>query len=271
MHHIKDYNDYIVRETLNIRKSINRPRSLGGILTKKQQLKEAITAIKDILQKNQNRISLRDWLKEIENYEALKVRVKLAIGILDNTEILPIVPVINNNMASVLEIIKTASALIPNYDGSSDKLDATISAIRALEPIINDENRAAAINVILSKFSGKARSAIGGNPATLNDIIQNLSDKCKSQEQPEVIQAKLNALRQTSELNKFTKQVEKLTRDLEKCYIAENVPVDTASKLATKAGVKALANGIRSQETKLLLKAGQYDNYLHDVKYTGKY
>ena len=47
---------------------------------------------------------------------------------------------------------------------------------------------------------------------------------------------------------------------MEKCYIAENVPVDTASKLATKAGVKALANGIRSQETKLLLKAGQYDN-----------
>ena len=46
--------------------------------------------------------------------------MKLAIGILDNTEILPIVPVINNNMASVLEIIKTASALIPNYDGSSD-------------------------------------------------------------------------------------------------------------------------------------------------------
>lgn len=257
MNNIEELTDYILRETSNIKKSQYKPRSLQGILTKKQQLTEAIQSIGTILRDNQHRINLRDWVKEVEDFESLKVRVKLAIGILDNTKVLP---TDTTKMTTVLEIIKTASALIPSYDGSADKLDSTISAIRAIIPIINDANKAAAINVILSKLTDKARSAVGTNPVSIEVIIQNLTAKCKSTQQPEVVLAKLNALRQTNELVQFTDQIEKLTLDLEKCYLAENVPIDVASKMATKAGIKALANGIRDSQTKIILKAGQFDS-----------
>lgn len=47
---------------------------------------------------------------------------------------------------------------------------------------------------------------------------------------------------------------------LEKCYIADNFPAETASRMATKAGIKALALGIRNQETRLILKTGIFNN-----------
>lgn len=53
--------------------------------------------------------------------------------------------------------------------------------------------------------------------------------------------------------------IEKLTLELEKCYISENIPTQTATRLATKAGIKALANGVKNPETKMLLKAGNFD------------
>lgn len=47
-----------------------------------------------------------------------------------------------------------------------------------------------------------------------------------------------------------------MTLELEKCYISGNIP---ATQLATKAGIKALANGVKIPETNLLLKAGNFD------------
>ena len=163
-------------------------------------------------------------------------------------------------MTSILEIIKTASTLIPEFDGKSDKLEATIDAIRALNTLVTDENKNAAISVTLSKLSGKARSVVGANPASLQIVIDQLTTGCRSQTQPEVIQAKLNALKQTGDLNKFTEQIEVLTLELEKCFIADNIPANTAARMATKAGVKALANGVRNQETRTILKAGTFEN-----------
>lgn len=163
------------------------------------------------------------------------------------------------NMATVLEIIKTTSTLVPEFDGDSEKLNRVISAIKALEPLINAQNKATAIQVILSKLSGKARSAVGDNPQELNTIIDRLKARCSATQSPEVILAKLSNEKQTGELSKFTDQVERLTLQLENAYIAENVPLATATRLATKAGTNALASGVRNRETQLIIKAGKFD------------
>lgn len=163
-------------------------------------------------------------------------------------------------MTTVLEIIKTASTLIPAYDGSAEKLDATLAAINALKTIITEDNKTAAINVILSKLSDKARAAVGVNINNVDEIVQKLQEKCTPRQQPETVLAKLNAVKQIGELDQFTNQVEKLSLELEKSYIALNIPVEVAAKMASKSGIKALANGIRCQETRTILKAGQFDN-----------
>ena len=69
--------------------------------------------------------------------------------------------------------------------------------------------------------------------------------------------AKLNATKQTGDIEKFTEKIEQLTLELERAYLNENVPVITAERLSVKAGIKALTSGIKSEETKLTLKAGQ--------------
>lgn len=126
-----------------------------------------------------------------------------------------------------------------------------------METIINNANKAAAIQVILSKLSG--RSAVGDNPQEIKEIIDGLKAKCSTALQPEVILAKLANERQTSELAKFTEQIEKLTLQLENAYVAEKVPLDTASRLAVRAGTNALASGLKNKETQLIIKAGKFE------------
>lgn len=162
-------------------------------------------------------------------------------------------------MTSIAETIKIVAALVPQYSGSVDKLPAVISALTALKSLITNDNRAAAIQVVLSRFDGKARAAVGDNPATIDAIIDILKDKCDKRPHPETVVAKLNAAKQTGDISQFAQQIETLTTELEKCYLAENVPVNTATNLATRAGVKALTAGIRSSETKMILKAGQFN------------
>lgn len=77
---------------------------------------------------------------------------------------------------------------------------------------------------------------------------------------PEAVVAKLNATRQTSTIVDFTDKIEKLALELEKTYLTENVPLVSATRLASKAAVKALTNGVKNSEIQLILKAGQFEN-----------
>lgn len=161
-------------------------------------------------------------------------------------------------MASLKDMIMTASQTVPEYDGTGGKLNKVLSALSALALLETDVNRAGAIAVIQSKLDGRARAAVGQNPASIQAIIDALKDNCKEEQPPEVALAKLNATKQTKDLNSFTDQVEKLALDLEKSYLSEQIPAAAASKLATKAAVKALAAGVKCKESSLILKASNF-------------
>ncbi|XP_049542533.1 probable cyclin-dependent serine/threonine-protein kinase DDB_G0292550 [Anopheles darlingi] len=161
-------------------------------------------------------------------------------------------------MATPLELLKTLPALIPEYDGNSTKLNRTVAALRAAKTIITDTNKAMAIQLILSRFDGKAKLAVGDNPASVDDIIKALELKCRQVISPESIVAKLNATKQSGDATKYIEQVEKLTVELEQAYISNSIPTAVAEKMAVQAGVKALASGVKNAETKILLKAGQF-------------
>ncbi|XP_049548138.1 probable cyclin-dependent serine/threonine-protein kinase DDB_G0292550 [Anopheles darlingi] len=161
-------------------------------------------------------------------------------------------------MATALELLKTLPALIPEYDGNNEKLDRTLAALRAAKTIITEANKPIAIQLIVSRFEGKAKLAVGDNPASMDEIIKALELKCRQVISPETIVAKLNATKQSGDATKYVEQMEKLTLQLERAYISNSIPTTVAEKMAVQAGIKALAAGVKNAETKILLKVGQF-------------
>lgn len=66
----------------------------------------------------------------------------------------------NEKMASVIEIIKVITSLVPLYDGKPEKISNIMSSLQACKPLINNDNKNAALQTILSRMEGKARAAI---------------------------------------------------------------------------------------------------------------
>lgn len=158
------------------------------------------------------------------------------------------------------EIIKIATSLIPQYDGNGDKLNNVIAALTALKVVVTPPTEPLAIQIILSKLEKKARSAIGEAPVSIDEIIDKLKQNCKQHISSDIILAKLNATRQNGVLNKFTTEIEELTNQLETAYINDKIPNDTATKMANKAGIKALGNGLKNSGTQLIIRSGTFNN-----------
>lgn len=169
-----------------------------------------------------------------------------------------------DNMANATEVIKIASSLIPQYDGNGDKLSNIIAALKALKTIVTAATEPVALQIVLSKLEKKAKSAVGEAPANIDAIINSLNQKCKQHVSSDVVLAKLNAAKQHGTLNKFTSEIEEFTTQLEAAYINDGIALDTATKMANKAGTKALANGVKNPSLKTILKAGTF-NTLNDA------
>lgn len=99
-------------------------------------------------------------------------------------------------MASIIEIIKVITSLVPSYDGNPDRLNSVISSLNACKALVNNDSKAVAIQTVLSRLDGKARAAVTDNPEDVDEIINKLKDKCSATTTPNSIIAKLNALKQ---------------------------------------------------------------------------
>lgn len=157
------------------------------------------------------------------------------------------------------EVIKLASSLIPQYDGNGERLSNIIAALTALKTAVTQATEPIAVQIVLSKLEKKARSAVGDTPANIDAIINSLKQKCKHHISADVVLAKLNATRQSGTLNKFSSEIEELTSQLETAYINDAIPIDTATKMANKAGIKALANGLKNGSAQLIIKSGTFE------------
>ena len=172
------------------------------------------------------------------------------------------------NMTSNIEMIKLVTSLVQPYDGRNEKLGCVLDALKTIKPLVTNENRSVTIQAIVSRFSDKARQAIPNIlPATtVDDIINGLEIKCKTKASPDTVVAKLNATKQNGDINQFTDAIEKLSLDLEKAYIDDDIPAETSAKMARKAAIKALYGGVRNQEVKVVLKAGQFNTLTNAIQ-----
>lgn len=297
MNRLRVIEDSIKKEHSNLVKSNNRPRSLQGITEKTEILQDLLKEYKTILSKFEHRLNKKEWNNEVEIYQALKIRFEKSITILENTPVLrkrhtlksvantiifckrlsgnvkiqDNTPVIckrlcksfdknqkENSLVIMPFDIKEATAIVQPYNGSHDGLNTFIDSANLLKDIIEAANLPTAIKFLRTRLTGKARLGLPDNFETIDDLIANVKSRCEVIVTPENILAKLKATRQKGDTDNFLNDVDSLCSQLHATYIVSGVPDDVAKKMATKAGVEALTAGVISQETKIILKAGNF-------------
>lgn len=72
--------------------------------------------------------------------------------------------------------------------------------------------------------------------------------------------AKLKAAKQKGSVENFCDEVDALTNKLKAVYIEQGIPIQLATSMATKTGVETLINGTNSQDNKIILKAGTFND-----------
>lgn len=169
-------------------------------------------------------------------------------------------------MTTLIEIIKTVTALLPTYDGNTPhKLNNFLDALNVVKQVSTNETYLPTIiNIIMTKLEGKARYAFPAAPASIDAVITKLKE-VSTPTPPEAIIAKLANCKQKSNITGYTKEVEELTMLLEAAYIAKQIPAEVAKAMATKEGIKHMAIGLKDEKTSIILRAGQYANICEAV------
>jgi hypothetical protein len=62
----------------------------------------------------------------------------------------------------------------------------------------------------------------------------------------------------------FTNQINELAASLQSAYLSEGVRADTAETFAKNRAIRTMASNARSERTKLIMEAGNFEN-LHDA------
>lgn len=155
------------------------------------------------------------------------------------------------------EFLNLIAKLMPEYDGSADKLPNIVSALDLIESLKGDHENLA-VAYIKTKITGRSQNLVA--PLTTITTIKDTLKSTVKGETAKSVTSKMLALKQNSkEPTVFAKELEELSLKLENAYILEGLPASFASKFATEATVKALQTNARSAESRLLLKAGQFN------------
>lgn len=70
---------------------------------------------------------------------------------------------------------------------------------------------------------------------------------------------RLKAVTQKTDAASYTAQIEELTQKLAAQYMREGIPADNATKLANSCGIDALVKGARNPQTRLILRACEFE------------
>lgn len=171
-------------------------------------------------------------------------------------------------MVTLIETVKTVTALLPTYDGTPSKLRNFLDALKVVKQIATKADQLpTVINIVLTKLEGRARHAFPAAPETIDAIITKLKE-VSSPIPPETIIAKLSSCNQRNNIAAYTKEVEELTMQLEAAYIAKEIPTAVAQSMATKEGIKYLTAGLKDEKTAIIIKAGQFKSITEAINKT---
>lgn len=156
--------------------------------------------------------------------------------------------------------IKTAPALVQPYNGDADGLEAFVDSANLLNELVKADHKPLAAKFLRTRLTGKARLGLPETANTIELIISNVRDRCQEKITPDSIIAKMRNVKQKQSVQTLCDELENLTAKLKSVYLSNKIPDDVASSMANKAGVDALINGVTNSDTKLILKAGTFNN-----------
>jgi len=111
-------------------------------------------------------------------------------------------------------------------DRKAESLTSFIDALQIIESK-ESEHEKLAVSIIKTMLKGVARNRIG-NETTITEVISRLKSNVKG-ETVEVLSAKLMNLQQRNKTaNRYTQEVEQMTKTLEGAYIRDGLPLELA-------------------------------------------
>lgn len=267
----------------NFAKAPNRAYSKKFLINKKKQATNSYKLINDCLAQNEDKFAhaeLNFIIKGVrQKYNDILVIVnEKLVHAKDQISSIRTIALIylfyikikrrQGRMALTVDV-KLGTSLVPIYDGKSENLDSFIDAVRLFEDTVNQtfangtsqQKNAAAqtvVRFVRTRLTGKARQTINENQ-TLNEMLGAIRVHCASKITADSLIAKLKTIRQNGDLTDFCEKIDSLCGQLKSVYLKDEIPQDTANKMATKCGIDALIRGARNNDSRIILKAGSFD------------
>lgn len=145
--------------------------------------------------------------------------------------------------------IKLGTTFIPMYDECPETLHSFIDAIELFNSITNDEFASATQEqkhmveniiwrLVKTRLSGTVRQIVNDNQ-NLQEIITTLKQHCVSTVTTDQIISNFKSIQSKGNVAELCDNIcdNKITIQLRSLYITENIPVETANRMATKAGI----------------------------------
>lgn len=155
-----------------------------------------------------------------------------------------------------VEFINLATKLLPEFDGKAENLTKFINALDILDSI-KENNESIAISLIKTKLNQTA-SRLLTNEATIGAIKSTLTANVKH-ESSQSIAVKLLSIKQQNKTDgDFAKEIESLAQQLEIAYISDGMSSALAKNYSAQSAAKAIRTNARSDEVKMLMRAGQF-------------
>lgn len=238
----------------NIRKSKNNVKTKELIQKHSNTLNEKVNEFRIILENIKEDIKSEESYELFVEYNDLLEKRKLALAILNNTAMT------TPTDSTAAFDVRTATAVVQQYDGASDGLQAFVDSANLMKELTVPGQQPMLLKFLKTRITGKARIGLPENINSFDEFIKNITERCQDMTSPEQILAKLKCIKQKENLDTFCEQVESLSDKLKNIYLQQKIPGDVANKMVNKAAVDALISGVSNSETKLILKAGSFDN-----------
>lgn len=139
-------------------------------------------------------------------------------------------------MATLTDTLNVVTNLVPKYDGNAESLGNVIRALTACKDLVSDANRIVLIQVILSRFEGKASQIFTATPTTIDAIIDSLKQKFSIKTDPQTVIAKLTIMKQKKDFASFADEIEKLSAKLELAYVEKQSPTRCSKDFSKQSG-----------------------------------
>lgn len=164
--------------------------------------------------------------------------------------------------------IKLGTSLVAVYDGAPEHLTTFLDSVNLFNDTVEADfaNATAAqkqaaqqtvLRFIKTRLTGKARQAATDNQ-TLAEMLTAVKEHCVSKVTPDNLIAQLRTLKRGENLPEFCQQLDKIISQLKAAYLRDDIPQETAQKMATKSGIETLIRCAKNNEVKTILKAGTF-------------